>query len=352
MRLPRRLKAATMIGAFVAALATASGSSAEQNPLDPAKSVQAPAPDLIYVTVSVVDKDRNAVRGLEKSHFKIWEDGVEQKVALFSVETAPISCGFYWGPSVPLGDFMTTFLKGSAPETEYFVVGNDTVAVPFNNDARRVPRVLPQNDYELRPSNGKDSIHISFDVLSEAAAYPRRVLIVVTRISRLNRVKYLELRSKGSWGELRRYAMEQGVQVYTVLVEGQATDLLDNTRTPTPRNEAGNLTAGDQNIVQDADEEADYEALQKLATATGGRTYQARDPNFGGFTDTHELEEFADEIARGLRVQYRIGYVPSNRAKDGKFRKLRVSVSPPPGSGKLEAWTKDGYYAPKTASSK
>jgi len=102
-------------------------------------------------------------------------------------------------------------------------------------------------------------------------------------------------------------------------------------------------------LPADAPEEVDYEALKKLATMTGGRTYQAVDPNLAGFNSTAELEQFAGEIARGMRVQYRIGYAPTNKAKDGKFRRLRVSVTPPPGSTKLEVWTKEGYHAPKPA---
>jgi VWFA-related protein len=207
------------------------------------------------------------------------------------------------------------------------------------------------------PSNGKDSFRIGLDVLTEAAANPRKAIVVVTRLSRLNRVKDPIVGATGSWGQLTRAAMEQGAQVYTILVEGESTDvlgLLDGSRrgAVSAPNEAGNLTAGDQNIVRNADEEVDYDALKKLATMTGGRTFQIVDPNLGGFSDTAGLEQLAGEIGRGLRAQYRLGYAPANKAKDGKFRRLRVSVNPPPGSPKVEAWTKEGYYAPKSPPAK
>jgi Ca-activated chloride channel family protein len=336
--------------AAIAASQDVSRESREQKAAEP----PAPPPDLVYVTVSVVDKNRNAVQGLERSHFRIWEDNTEQKIAWFAVESGSVSYGLYWGPSLPVGDFIPTLLRASGPGAEYFVVGNDTVLVPFNSDIKQAPRSLPHSEMDLMPSNGKDSVRIGLDVLTEAAAYPRRVMVVTTRLSRMNRVKDPIAGNSGNWGELMRSAMEQGMQVFTILAEGQATDNLgilesSGLRPNAGPNEAGNLTAGDQNIVRNADEEADYEALKKLATMTGGRTYQIVDPTLGGFAETGGLEELASEIGRGLRVQYRIGYSPTNKARDGKFRRLRVTVNPPEGTPKLEAWTKDGYYAPKPA---
>ena len=57
-----------------------------------------------------------------------------------------------------------------------------------------------------------------------------------------------------------------------------------------------------------------------------------------------------DEIARGLKTQYVIGYVSPNSAKDGKRRDLSVKVDPSPGGPKLKVWAKNGYYAPKERS--
>jgi len=46
-----------------------------------------------------------------------------------------------------------------------------------------------------------------------------------------------------------------------------------------------------------------------------------------------------------LKNQYVIGYESTNQNKDGKFRKMRVKVTPPAGMTKLNARARDGYYA-------
>jgi Ca-activated chloride channel family protein len=50
-------------------------------------------------------------------------------------------------------------------------------------------------------------------------------------------------------------------------------------------------------------------------------------------------------IARDIRNQYVLGYYPSNRARDGRFRRVRVSIQSPRGYKKLTARHRPGYYA-------
>jgi Ca-activated chloride channel family protein len=71
---------------------------------------------------------------------------------------------------------------------------------------------------------------------------------------------------------------------------------------------------------------------------TGGHSYRA---------SVEDLQEICERIALELKSQYVIGYESTNASKDGKFRKVRVRVSPPAGMGKLNVRTRDGYYAPK-----
>src|SRR5581483_1177538 len=81
--------------------------------------------------------------------------------------------------------------------------------------------------------------------------------------------------------------------------------------------------------------------IGELADMTGGHSYRA---------SPSDLEETCEKIALDLKSQYVIGYESTNTSKDGRFRKLRVKVTPPAGVGKLSARTRDGYYAPNTTS--
>jgi len=54
-----------------------------------------------------------------------------------------------------------------------------------------------------------------------------------------------------------------------------------------------------------------------------------------------------DIIARDLREQYTLAYLPSNILRNGTWRSVRVDITPPKGypSG-LSTIYRHGYYAP------
>jgi VWFA-related protein len=76
--------------------------------------------------------------------------------------------------------------------------------------------------------------------------------------------------------------------------------------------------------------------LKKLAEETGGRAIFPR--------KLEDLGEAFDQIAKELRSQYSLGYTPTNRARDGKFRKIEIKVKP---KG-LKVQARRGYYAPSS----
>lgn len=84
--------------------------------------------------------------------------------------------------------------------------------------------------------------------------------------------------------------------------------------------------------------------LSTLAEATGGLAF---------FPDNLEgVDSVCTEIARDIRNQYTIGYYPTNTAKDGTFRAIRLEVIPPKGRGKLSVRSRTGYYASKAPPTK
>ena len=73
----------------------------------------------------------------------------------------------------------------------------------------------------------------------------------------------------------------------------------------------------------------------KLSEETGGRLIAVRSEK--------KLMEAFDEISEELRSQYTLGYYPTNTARDGKFRKIKVETN----NHDLKVLTRKGYYAPK-----
>ena len=60
--------------------------------------------DLVLVNATVTDPMNRFVTGLEKDHFKIFEDKVEQRVSQFSTEDMPVSIGLLFDVSSSMGE--------------------------------------------------------------------------------------------------------------------------------------------------------------------------------------------------------------------------------------------------------
>src|SRR5438046_9839251 len=66
--------------------------------------------------------------------------------------------------------------------------------------------------------------------------------------------------------------------------------------------------------------------------------------------DPEQCLEVMDEIAREVSEHYTVGYYPTNQARDGQWRKLKVTVAAPPNT-KYVIHARSGYYAPVPAPS-
>jgi len=73
--------------------------------------------------------------------------------------------------------------------------------------------------------------------------------------------------------------------------------------------------------------------LKKFSRETGGTATFPR--------KTEDLQPAFDKITTELRTQYLLSYAPTNRARDGKFRKIKIKVK----RKGAKAYTRKGYYA-------
>lgn len=85
----------------------------------------------------------------------------------------------------------------------------------------------------------------------------------------------------------------------------------------------------------------DMGSLRKITEQTGGRAYFPRSES--------ELRSAFAQIQRDLREQYLVAYSPSNKARDGSYRKIQIEVTDPDlRKQKLKLNYRPGYFA-KTA---
>lgn len=75
--------------------------------------------------------------------------------------------------------------------------------------------------------------------------------------------------------------------------------------------------------------------MEQLTNATGGRLFKPQ--SFEALDSTYA------EVADELRSQYAIYYTPTNRTRDGSFRRVRVQTT----NSNYQTRTRVGYFAPK-----
>jgi Ca-activated chloride channel homolog len=265
--------------------------------------------ETVFVKVSVTDPLNRYVTGLEKEHFKVYEDKIEQTISHFHQQSAPISVGLIFDVSGSMKDnnnirkaknAISRFLQSGNAEDEYFLITfnqKTTLVQSFTAQSSTL-----QNDVAFQKPGGRtamyDAVYMGLDQIKNAKN-EKKALIVITDGE--------DNSSRYSPNEVREFARESDVQIYAIGEEGK----LGYGRTE----------------------------IQNLVTTTGGRTFF---PN-----NFNELDYYIDLIHAELRTQYVIGYIPTNKLHDGKWRRIRVKLDAPQGLPKLVVHAKEGYYAPK-----
>ena len=76
--------------------------------------------------------------------------------------------------------------------------------------------------------------------------------------------------------------------------------------------------------------------MKKLSNETGGRVIDVGNK-------FEKLKAAFDQIAMELRSQYNAGYTPTNKERDGTFRKIEIKAK----QKDYKIQSRSGYYAPK-----
>jgi len=263
--------------------------------------------ETVFVKISVTDPLNRYVTGLEKQHFKVYEDKVEQGITHFTQESAPISVGILFDISGSMKDNIHTarnsvvrFLESGNPDDEFFLVTfnqKTTLVQSFTHQSSNI-----QNQVSFSQPGGRtalyDAVYLGLEQIKNGKN-EKKALILITDGE--------DNSSRYTASEVREFAKESDVQIYAI-------------------GEEGKLGYGRPEI-------------QNIVGLTGGRAFF---PN-----NFNELDYYIDLIHAELRNQYIVGYAPSNKNRDGKWRRIKVKLEPPEGLPKLIVHAKEGYYAPK-----
>ena len=262
---------------------------------------------------TVLDDRGRFADGLNPDNFRVFEDKVEQKLAVFKREDIPVSMGLVVDNSGSMRDkrpkvnaAALTLVEASNPQDEAFVVNfNDDFYLDLDKDfTSSIPEL--KEALERIDSRGStalyDAVIGSLDHVQKGTK-DKKVLLVIT-----------DGEDNTSHNSLEK-----------TIKEIQKTDTVIYT--------IGLLSEESRKSAKRA-----KRALEEVARSSGGLAFFPEN-----LTDVRTI---CQQVARDIRNQYTLAYYPTNTQRDGTFRAVRVEVIPPHGRGKLQARTRNGYYAP------
>jgi Ca-activated chloride channel family protein len=264
--------------------------------------------DLVVLNVTVTDASGQYVHKLSHRDFKVLEDGVEQRVSLFSVEETPFAAAILLDTS---GSMETRLTLARAAAVRFLDgLREEDVAAVYHFDSKveqlsdfSPGRDLPPVAYDLG-SKGMTALNDAvLQAAKDLARRPekRKAIIVLSDGA--------DTKSGATLEKALNAALAANATIYTV-------DMADPQMNQMQRMSASG-------------------ALKNYASKSGGR--------FVSKPGGQALDDAFREILQELSNQYTIGYRPSNTARDGRWRAIQLKLSRP----ELNARTRNGYRAPK-----
>ncbi|MFL6228448.1 MAG: VWA domain-containing protein [Pyrinomonadaceae bacterium] len=307
--------------------------------------------NLVNILFNAVDKDRRFVTTLTRDDVRVFENDAPQEVSVFERETnLPLSLAILVDVSgsqeVTLVDekiaaraFIESFLRpGKDNAAVVSFTGTATVEQDLTQDRKllndaitRLQVVLPPSIEEGRIYQAGESAEVvpkeideygtpgttalwdsiwatANEIMAQTPRQTRRAMIILSDGDDSGR----------PWARLERAdavaaAVKADTIIYSVGVEPDCPGHQSDCR-------------------------LDKKALRRVAEETGGRAFFPKD-------DT-ELRAAFNEINQELRTQYLVSYTPTNKARDGSWRRVRLEiVNKQLRDQKIKLSYRDGYFA-------
>jgi len=289
--------------------------------------------NLVNVLCSVRNKSNGLVGNLEKKDFQIFEDGKEQEIKYFTRETdLPLTIGMLVDTSksqerlidIERRAAFQFFSKVLRQKDLAFLIQFGAEAELLQDDTNSA-RLLQEGLNQLRLSVPMGGLHpgpvptqqsqagtILFDAVFLAAndklksEVGRKAMILIT--------DGVDTGSKTSKEKAIEAAQKADSIIYSIDYEDPSA------------------YGGGFGTIRIGGGQGEGD-LRRLSTETGGHVYKVDRKN--------SLDDIFRELQEEMRSQYSIGYVPTNPAKDGSYRKLEIRCS----SKDFKVQARKGYYA-------
>jgi Ca-activated chloride channel homolog len=251
---------------------------------------------LVSVLASVLDEHNRPAPELPREAFQIFEEGVEQKLAVFESETQqPLDLALMIDASLSAhkeiafeqeaaARFIRQVLRPGDRLAVYSVGEDVTQLANFSDNVGTLEAAV----HRMPAGSGTslyDAILLASRQLERRGDERRRVIVLVTDAG--------ETTSYADFDAARKAAVKSGALLYTIVVRPV-------------KNESGRNTAGEH-------------ALETITDTMGGAMFYP--------DEVQELNNIFDRIDRELRTQYRLGYYPEPRGPADTYRKIEIKVT-------------------------
>jgi len=282
--------------------------------------------ELVTLHIRVIDRNNHPINNVQKEEFRILEDGMPQPIFSFTQEEVPVMYGLAVDTSGSLRPAFEQVINAAKAIINSNKRGDETFLERFiSSDKIETIQDFTANKDAL--IDGLDTLYIEggqtavidgvYLAAEHVAEYKkssdddrrRRALIVVTDGE--DRASYYPE------AQLFQRLREEDVQIFVI---GFVNEL-----------------DAEKGLIRKSPRDKAVSLLNRLASETGGRAFFPQ--------SISELPEIAGEIVRDLRTQYVVSYDPTNKAHDGTFRSIKVTVADAPGPGKRIALTRSGRTA-------
>jgi Ca-activated chloride channel homolog len=278
--------------------------------------------NMVVLHATVIDSKGRMINGLRKESFTVYENGVAQKLSVFSQADIPVTIGIVIDDSGSMREKRAavnaaalTFVKTSNPQDQVFIVNfNDNWYLDTPGDFASNIEELKSALDKIDSRGGtamRDAVYASLDHM-KLANRDKKVLLVITDGE--------DNGSRYTIEEVTKYLQRGNTLLYSIGLLGEG--------------EPGGLFK-----VRGAGPKRARKVLEALSEVSGGQAFFPK--------SLEEVESTCVQIARDIRNQYTLAYYPTNAKKDGTFRPVRIEARPVRGSERLTVRSRPGYYAPK-----
>lgn len=266
---------------------------------------------LVTIPAQVTDRIGTPITHLTRDDFELFEDDVRQEIRYFGREDSPVSIGILLDSSGSMRDKRSAatqaaerFFGNTNPEDEFFLVefgDRPRVVTPFTSDSSEIYGRI-RRAHAFGRTSLYDAVQLAL-VEMKRAKHSRKALFVLSDGA--------DNRSRSSFGSIRNAMLESDVQLYAVGIYGEGE-------------------------AATREEAAGPGVLTELTQATGGTCFP--------LVSVRDLPEIAARISEQLRNRYVIAYSPAVNEKDGKYRKIRLTVAG--GTSRYHINYRKGFYVP------